>query len=171
MVDLGFAAVGGTILSPRPSLGGSLSLRLSGKPRDAVSPSLGLAFIYLPNDFLLQPGEVATRLMAGALTACPPWGLSSGRFRVQPCVEGAGGWLTATDRTVTHPASASRIWWSAGALLRASAALGAGFSFEIEAGAAVPIVHRRFMTVTPERIVVETPSMSALVGIGLVREL
>jgi hypothetical protein len=27
------------------------------------------------------------------------------------------------------------------------------------------------MTVTPERIVVETPSMSALVGIGLVREL
>jgi hypothetical protein len=63
--------------------------------------------------------------------------------------------------------SASRSWWSVGALLRASAALGAGFSLEVEAGATVPLAHRRFTAATPEGTVAETPWVSALVGLGV----
>ena len=72
---------------------------------------------------------------------------------------------------VTNPRSASRSWFSGGALLRGGADLGAGFSLELEAGVDALLLHRQFYTTTPLETVAETPPVSLLVGIGLSRRL
>jgi hypothetical protein len=82
-----------------------------------------------------------------------------------------GGWLSAEQRAVTNPESATRSWWSLGAALRADAALGAGFRLEVEAGLGVPLVKRRFITTTPEETVGETTAIFPQFSLVLVRPL
>jgi hypothetical protein len=110
------------------------------------------------------------RWTAIAATACPPWSL--GRVvTVQACARAMGGWLDASGRDLTHPRSATRTWWSAGALLRAGFRFGGNFSVEIEGGATIPLVERAFMTDTPEETVGRTPTISPIVALGLSRSL
>ena len=131
---------------------------------------MGLSFLYLPRD-LRPDDEIALDLMGGAVTACPGWGYGGGVFAIEACAQGMGGWLSATHRSVTNPLQKERSWWSLGAILRAAVRLGAGFSLELDAGLAVPLIERRFITTTPERTVGETPTVSTVVGLNLVRGL
>jgi hypothetical protein len=114
--------------------------------------------------------RVEVRWTALAATVCPPWSL--GRvITLQPCAQGIGGWLSATGRGLTNPRSVGRTWWSAGAMLRLGAHIGADFTVELEAGASVPIVGRRFTSSSPDRTVGETPTISPMVALGLSRSL
>ncbi len=176
-LEVGAAAALAHVLSssigsgPGPNLGGGVMLGLSQVREDRIARSLRLGWLYLPNDFLLPGGDVVDRWYAFTLTGCPGWGLRHGAFDAQACARAIGGWLTATDASVTNPRSASRSWLSAGALLRGGAALGAGFTLEVEAGVDAPLFHRQFITTTPLQTVAETPPVSLLVGIGLSRRL
>jgi hypothetical protein len=156
---------------PGPNLGGGVMLGVSQAREDRVPRSLRVGWLYLPNDFLLRGSAVVDRWYAFTLTACPGWGLRHGAFDVQACARGIGGWITARDAAVTNPRSVSRSWLSAGALLRGGAALGAGFTLELEAGVDAPLFHRVFVTTTPLETVADTPPVSLLVGIGLSRRL
>ena len=84
---------------------------------------------------------------------------------------GIGGWLSATGQGLDFPTSVGRSWWSVGALVRAGAHFGGGFALELEAGATVPLVERRFTITTPERTVGETPTVAPVVTLGLSRAL
>ena len=155
---------------PGPNLGGGVLLGVAHAREDRVPLSLRLGWLYLPNDFLLHGGDVVDRWYAFTLTACPGWGLRHGAFDAQACARAIGGWLTASDAAVSNPSnprSKSRAWLSAGALLRGGAALGAGFTLELEAGIDAPFLHRQFITTTPLETVAETTPVSLLVGIGL----
>jgi hypothetical protein len=82
-----------------------------------------VAFIYLPGNFFETGDDLGMRWTALAATLCPGWGLGD-RFRVEPCGRATGGMLSLTDRSISNPRTANRWWGSAGALIRASAALG-----------------------------------------------
>ena len=124
----------------------------------------------MPNDFLQTADDIAVRWTAVAATGCPGWNL--GRVvTLQPCAQVIGGWLAASGRGLTNPISVGRSWWSAGAILRAGARLGAGFSLELEAGVAFPLIGRQFITTTPDRTVGETPTVAPMVALGLSRSL
>ena len=155
---------------PGPNLGGGVMLGLGYAREDGVPLSLRFGWLYLPNDFLLPGTDVVDRWNAFTLTACPGLGVRRGALDVQACARAIGGWITATG-AVTNPRSASRSWFSGGALLRGGADLGAGFSLELEAGVDAPLLHRQFILTTPLETVAETPPVSLLVGIGLSRRL
>ena len=173
---LGAQALAATVVTPSTSLGGGLSLRLVDRARELAgqggpSRALGASFLYLP-DRLLRPGDgVILSWKAVALTACPGWGWASAILAVQPCGQAIGGWLAVTGEGLTNPRSVGRSWWSLGALVRAALRLGAGFTLELEGGVALPLVERRFVTTTPEATVAETPTVSTMFGLALVRGL
>jgi hypothetical protein len=159
-------AAAARVVSPYVNLGGAIGGRLGldgGEGRETV---LGLSLLYVSNDVLQSPGEVVVHWTALALTACEAWHFGPG-FELGPCASGVGGWLAATERAVTNPASAGRSWWSLGALLRAVAPLGGGLAVELDAGVDVPLLHRRFVITTPERTVAETPAVAPMVALGL----
>lgn len=166
VVDLGAQAVAANVVSPYVSLGASLSLWVTGSRGEKVPPAVGIALLYLPNDVLLPPPDVVVRWTALALTACPPVGFR-GFIRIQPCLLGMGGWLAATETAVSHPLSAGRSWWSAGALLRAALPLGGGLAVDLDLGITAPLLKRRFVLDAPQSTVGETPAVSLLAGIGV----
>jgi hypothetical protein len=168
---LGAHAAMANVVSPTVSLGGALAARLTSQVGDGAESSIGVSLLYLPNDFIQPAGDVVVTWTALALTACPGWAIRGHIAVVEACALGIAGWLDATDRAVTNPRSASRSWWSAGAILRARVALGGGFAADLEAGVSAPLVERRFVTTTPLRTVGNTPSLSALVGLGISRRL
>jgi hypothetical protein len=169
-VGLGARGVAAGIVSPAVSFGGAVDLRLGKLDADGIGPSLGVSFMYVPNDFLRTADDARMRLMAIAVTGCPGW--SAGRVAsIELCAQMIGGGLQATGLGVTNPESVTRSWWSVGALLRVAARLGWGFSLELDAGLTVPLVERRFIFRTPERIVGETPTIAPIVGLGIARVL
>jgi hypothetical protein len=169
-VALGARGVAAGVMSPSVSFGGAVDLRLGKLDADGLGPSLGVSFLYVPNDFLRTADDARVRWTALALTACPGW--SAGRVAsVEPCAQLIGGWLDASGLGVSNPQSVERSWWSVGALLRVAARLGWGFSLELEAGLSVPLIERRFIFTTPERTVGETPTIAPIVGLGIARVL
>jgi hypothetical protein len=120
----------------------------------------------LSNELFAPAEELAARFTAIELTGCPGWSLGT-TIAVEPCAQAVGGWLTATDHAVSNPRSVGRTWGSLGALARVSLRLGAGFALELEAGIAVPLVERRFMTTTPERNVGQTPAIAGTLRLGI----
>jgi len=155
------------VVAPHLSLGATAQLRVADPRQDRLSPSAALAFLYLRNDLLGGGGEAVFRLAAATMTACPGWGWRGGIASVELCALGVGGWLLASDAGVTVSRSVSRSWWSAGAVLRARAVVGAGFVLQLDASASVPLVKRRFVTTTPEQTVGTSPSVAPLLGLTL----
>ncbi|HXU01552.1 MAG TPA: hypothetical protein VN903_11200, partial [Polyangia bacterium] len=168
--QVGLQAVAADIISNSMNVGGGFNVRLGRQTEHAPRASLGLTFIYAPNDFLQTTDDIALHWMALSLTACPPWSLGR-TLTLQACGQVMGGWLSATGKGIDFPNSVGRSWWSAGALVRAGARLGAGFALELEAGATFPLVERRFTITTPERTVGETPTVAPVVTLGLSRSL
>jgi hypothetical protein len=165
--ELGARASTSQVVSPYVSLGGEVFVRLTKRTNDAARPTLDLGLFHARNDFLPPASGVVVRLTTFALTACPTGWSLGGVWRMQPCVVGLGGWLDATDRSVDHPDSSLRSWWSAGGRLRAAASLGLRYTLELEAGVTVPLVRRRFFTGSPDQVVGQTPSVSALGALGI----
>lgn len=168
-VELAAHAMMAEVVSPNASFGGALTARfLAGHSTDSPA-SIGLSFLYAANDIVASE-DVQVRWTALALSACPGWRTRS-FVAVEPCARVIGGWLSADDQGVTNPRSAGRAWWSAGALVRARAHIGAGFHVELEGGIEIPLVARRFITTTPEETVAETRRPAGLLGLGIARAL
>ncbi|WP_437950231.1 hypothetical protein WME98_04960 [Sorangium sp. So ce296] len=156
------------VVSPYASLGGALVARATAHTDGALSPSLGLSLNYARNDILQGTDNALIHWAAAALTACPLRWQIADFLSAEPCVVVTGGWFTATAEDVSHPRSAVRSWWSAGALARAAVPLGGGTAIEIEVGAGVPLVRRSFTISLPAETVGETPVISPLAGVGIV---
>jgi hypothetical protein len=168
--ELGLHAVAAEVITSSVSLGGGLAARFEKRADDGAGASVGLAVLYVPNDLVQTADDVALRLTALDVTGCPPWSLGRS-VTLQPCAQLIGGWMDATGRGISNPSSVGRTWWRAGALLRLGAYLGADFILELEAGATVPLVERRFRTSTPDRVVGGTPTIAPMVALGLSRSL
>jgi hypothetical protein len=172
---VGFEVAAGLVatelLSSSLSAGAGISARLAGTARGGLTPSAALALVFLPADFLQSGDDLGVRLTALTATGCPGWALRY-RVEVEPCARAALGLLSATDHSVTNPRSVDRSWWSAGALVRATAQLGdSGFTLELTGGVDVPLVKRSFVTTTPARGVGQTPTLSPALTLGVVHRL
>jgi hypothetical protein len=165
-VEGGVAGSAAEVLSPHVSLGGALFVRVTSGERDRVNGSVGLALAHLSNDFLQAEDEVSVHLTTLTLTGCPVRLVSGGAFSLEPCVSLTGGVLAANSYGISNAGSAQRSWWSAGALLRAAVALGGGAALELEGGGAVPLLKRRFILSAPERVLGESPAISAFASLG-----
>ena len=158
----GLGPAAGEVVSPYFSFGGMAYLRLEEPGVDHLGPSATLGGLYLRNDLLGRDDDAVFRLAAASLTVCPGWGWRGGLASIELCALGGGGWLEASDAGVTVSHSVTRSWWSAGAVLRARAPVGAGFVVQLDASASLALMHRKFVTTTPDRTVGTTPSVAPL---------
>ena len=163
---LSFGVGARTAETVSPSFGGAVSVRLEKTTPAGRGPSLALAGVYVDNELFAPAAELASTFTALELSACPGWSAGT-TLVVEPCAQAIGGWLTATDRAVTNPHAVGRTWGSLGAMVRAALRVGAGFALELEAGLAVPVVARRFITTTPEQPVGQTHAISGAIGLGI----
>lgn len=166
-LSVGLGPAAGEVVSPYFSFGGMASLRVEEPEQDRLAPSATLGFLYLRTDLLSGGDEAVFRLAAATVTACPGWGFRGSLASVELCALGVGGWLLASDAGVTVSRSVSRSWWSAGALLRARAPVGAGFAVQLDASASIPLVQRRFVTTTPEETVGTSAGVAPLFAISV----
>jgi hypothetical protein len=166
VVDVGAAGLVGEIVSPRISVGGALFVTLSDTSERVFSPSFGLAIAHIPAEFAQSGGDVSVRWTAAIASICP-LRLRSGPVSLHPCAFGTGGFLNARGETSKTPRTASRSWWSAGALGRMVAEIGGGTSARVELGMSVPFYRRRFVTTPPEETVGESPEVSVLGALGV----
>ena len=89
-VALGAHGVAAGVMSPSVSFGGAVDLRLGKLDADGMGPSLGLSFLYVPNDFLRTADDARVLWTALAVTGCPGW--SAGKVAsVEPCAQLIGG--------------------------------------------------------------------------------
>lgn len=165
---LGAHALVTQVVAPHASLGAALGVRVTPHVEGPLSPSFGLSLMYARNDLLSGGDSAVIQWAAAALSACPLRWQIVRIVSAEPCVVAAGGWLAATGRDISNPESAVRSWWSAGGVLRAAALLGGDTALELEVGAVVPLVHRRFTMGWSAETVGETPAISPLVGVGIV---
>ncbi len=152
-------------VTPYVSFGASLSLRFV-MPTEASS-SFGIAILHLRNDLFAPADNAAIRSTLFQLSGCPKRFGAPESFTLEPCITGLGGWLGATGRDVAHSSDVVRSYFTLGGTLLGSAALGKGWYAELSVGFAVPLVRRRFVVLEPRRQVGETPSFSALGGLGI----
>jgi hypothetical protein len=130
------------------------------------APALGVHLAYARNDVFRSPGTAQVTFAGMGATVCPVR-LSASILTVQPCALVVGGWLFANGRQMTRVSSAARSWLSAGVTLRAAAWLGHGLSVELEGGMSAPFFKRRFWVTVPSNVIVETPTISGVVGLAL----
>jgi hypothetical protein len=168
-LELAVGAVVARVVTPYFNAGGAVAARLGHHPPGGLGYSVGLSFLYAPNDLVGTPDKVAVHWTALAVSGCPGWGWTRGSITLRPCAQLMAGLLSAEALALTNPRSVQRSWWSLGALLRADALLGAGFRLELEAGLALPLVKRTFITTTPEETVGETPFLSPQFAVGVGR--
>ena len=163
--------IGGELLAmnqvtPFVSFGGGGSLRLV-MPWGAAT-SFGIAVVHLQNDLFSSAENASIRSTMVELSVCPKRFLDPRVFTFEPCITGLGGAIAASGRDIAHSSDVSRSYFALGGKLIGAAALGKGWAIELQAGLAVPLTRRRFVVLEPRRQVGETPSISALGGVGLV---
>jgi len=161
----GAAVVAMGQVTPYVSFGGELSLRFV-MPWETAS-SFGMAIIHIQNDLFSPADNASVRSTLFQLAACPARFGSPSALTLEPCLQGLGGWLGVAGRDVAHSDSVTRSYFSLGGSLVGGAAFGKGWSAELSVGFAVPMVRRRFIVLEPRRQVAETPSISAIGGLGL----
>lgn len=156
-------------VSPYTALGISATGRVVWQHQaGGLGGSVGVSFLHLQSDFLGTSEAASVELTGLSLTVCPIRWTAADRLRFEPCATGLGGALTATGRSVTVPETVGRSWWSLGASVRAAGTVAGSLSLELEAGLGLPLIKRRFVTHTPDRLVGQTPTFSAMGTLGLV---
>jgi hypothetical protein len=155
-----------SVLSGSMSQGIAVAVRKNFGKSGVFRPALGLAPTYARNDVLSSPEDAQIALLGGSATLCP-LRFTASIVTVQPCALVLAGWLRATGRQVTHVATVDRSWLSAGLTVRSAAALGRGFSVELEGGIAAPLVERSFYVTVPKNVIAKTPVISPMVSLGL----
>lgn len=168
--ELGAQVLATVVVASEIDLGGAIAGRLTRPGEGIFSPSFGLQLVHVRNDLLTDPGDspgARVRFTSVVVTACPVrWPLTP-NADLRPCAAAAAGVLAASGRNISHPESVSRSWWSLGGTLRAQTALGPELAIEIEAGLAVPLVRRRFVTTAPDTLVAETPVIAPSGALGV----
>jgi hypothetical protein len=102
---------------------------------------------------------VAPRLCVGR------WGEREG-VSLRPCLSFLIGQLTGEGRGIAQPGSTQRSIFAPGAALVLAGPIAAGLGWQVEAGASIPLVSRRFYVGEPSNVVGETPLFAPEVVAG-----
>lgn len=155
------------MLAPHVNAGGGLLGRARLERGQLLSPSLTLAVSHSRNELFESSRHAAVHLTGVSLTACPVALRLASPLRVEPCLTGTGAELSAAGRELPSAEAVSRSWWGVGALARASLALVAQLSLDVEGGALLPLVDRRFIVVPSGTSLGTTPALAPFASVGL----
>jgi len=166
-VDLAVQAVAATVVTSGISFGGAIGARVILPWQIQGTSSVGLTLLHARNDWLKAADLASVQLTALSLTGCPWRVRANSWLELEPCMTGTGGWLVASGLAVSHRETVGRTWWSAGLSGAASAALVGRFRLELNVGVTVPLIRRKFVTISPDQMVGETPWVATLASAGL----
>jgi hypothetical protein len=151
--------------------GGAVLGRARFERGSVVSPSVTLSVQHSRSELLQSSSDSAMRVTGLTLAPCPLSWRALGRLRLDPCLVVTGAELLAVGRDLPQATSAARSWWGLGALARLSLAVARGLAIEVEGGALVPLVERRFVTLPSGRELGRTPAVAPLASAGVSYEL
>ena len=157
----------GQILTPHLNAGGGLLGRARLERGRVLSPSLTLLVSHSRNELFDSSRHVSVSLTGVSLAVCPLALGPTPRLRLEPCLTGTGAELSAAGRELPMAATVSRSWWGVGALARVSLALLTELALEVEAGALLPLVDRRFVVVPSGTSLGSTPAFAPFASLGL----
>jgi hypothetical protein len=168
VLEAGAQASLGQMVTPHLNAGGGLLGRARLERGASFSPSLTLSVSHTRNELFESSRHAALHVTGVSLSACPVSLRAWQRLRVEPCVIGTGAELKASGRELPSASSVSRGWWGAGALARLSVSPWADFAIEVEGGALVPLVERRFVVAPSGTSLGATPDVAPFATAGLV---
>jgi hypothetical protein len=167
LVEAGAQASLGQMVAPHVQAGGGLLGRVRLERSDLVSPSLTLSLTHTRNELFESSRHAGLYLTGVSLSACPISLRASAGVRLEPCAVASAAELKAAGRDLPAAETVSRSWWAAGALARLAVSPWADLAFEVEGGALVPLVERRFVVEPSGRSLGSTPKFAPFVTAGL----
>lgn len=169
--EAGAQASLGQMVAPHLQAGGALLGRARWERQSALSPSFTLSIGHTQNGLFESSRHVGVALTGVSFSGCPVSLRLGAAVRFEPCVSASAAQLKASGRELPEAASVSRSWWGAGALARLSVSPWSGLSLEVEGGALVPLVERRFVVEPSGRSLGSTPDIAPFVTAGLAHAL
>lgn len=170
LAELGAQASLGQMVSPHLQAGGGVLGRLRIE-RGVVSPSFTLALTHSQNELFESSRHAGVYLTGVALSVCPISLRPARSVRLEPCASASAAQLRAAGRDLPEASTVKRSWWAAGAVGRIAVSPWSGFSLEVEAGALLPLVERRFVVEPSGRSLGTTPAIAPFVTAGLAHAL
>ena len=131
------------------------------------SPSARLTVHHARNDLAEDPPEALVVWTAASVEGCPLQLGPPGSLEVRACAVAQGGLLHLRGLAVQHQRSATRNWWSTGALARAGFPVGRAVQLDAALGATVALVERRFVTEGPRDVVARTNRVAPFGTLGV----
>lgn len=169
--EAGAQASLGRLVAPHLHAGAGLLGRARWERRGALSPSLTLSVSHARNELFESSRHAGMSLTGVSVSGCPGSLRLGAALRLEACLCGSAGSLRASGKDLPEAASVSRSWWGVGALARVSVSPWSGLSLEVEGGALVPLVERRFVVEPSGRSLGSTPEVAPFVTAGLAHAL
>ncbi|RYZ05833.1 MAG: hypothetical protein EOO73_18140 [Myxococcales bacterium] len=161
----------GQMVAPHLQAGGALLGRARWERQRPLSPSFTLSLGHSRNELFESSRHAGVALTGVSLSGCPVSLWLGTAVRLEPCLTASAAELKASGRDLPAAASVSRSWWGAGALARVSVSAWSGLSLEVEGGALVPLIERRFVVEPSGRSLGSTPDVAPFVTAGLAHAL
>jgi hypothetical protein len=131
------------------------------------SPAARLTLHHARNDLAEDPPEALVVWTAASAEACPAWLGRPGTAELRACAVAQGGALHLRGVAVQHERSATRSWWSVGALIRTGLSVNRTIRVDMGLGATVALVERRFVTEGPRDVVARTNRVAPFGTLGV----
>lgn len=164
--EAGAQASLGQMVTPHLNVGGGVLARA--RLERGSRPSLSLSLAHTRNELFESSRHAVLRLTSVGLTACPVALAPAAGVHVEPCLTGTGAKLDASGRDLAQTESVARSWWGVGGLVRFALSLLRDISVEIEGGALIPLVDRRFVALPSGTSLGSTPLFAPFASVGLV---
>jgi len=168
LVEAGAQAALCQVVAPHLNVGGGLLARARWH-RDALfSPSLSISALHTRNELFESSRHAAVHVTGISVVLCPVAIRPHRRLRVEPCWMTTGAELQALGRELDFEQSVSRSWWGTGALARLAFEPSSRLAFELEGGALLPLVDRRFVALPSRTVLGSTPAIAPIATAGVV---
>jgi hypothetical protein len=155
-------------IAPHLNVGAALLVRVRLLRDTWLSPSLTVSVLHTRNELFESSRHAVLRTTGLALTACPVSLEVTRGLKLEPCWLTLGAGLQARGRDLESSEAVSRSWWGSGAVARVALSPSASLSLEVEGGALLPLVDRRFVALPSNASLGRTPSLSPLANAGVV---
>jgi hypothetical protein len=168
LVEAGAQAALSQVVAPHLNVGGGVLARARWQRDELFSPSLSVSALHTRNELFESSRHAAMHVTGISVVLCPVALRPHRRLRLEPCWMTTGAQLQALGRELDFEQSVSRSWWGTGALARLAFEPGSRLAFEVEGGALLPLVDRRFVALPSRTVLGSTPVIAPIATAGVV---
>jgi hypothetical protein len=168
LVEAGAQAALSQVVAPHLNVGGGVLARARWQRDELFSPSLSVSALHTRNELFESSRHAAMHVTGVSAVLCPVALRPHRQWRVEPCWMTTGARLQALGRELDFEQSVSRSWWGTGALARLAFEPSRRFAFELEGGALLPLVDRRFVALPSRTVLGSTPVIAPIATAGVV---